>query len=483
MKDDKLEALNSKENTALCYAAATGNVNIAKLMLKKNKDLANVGSVKPVFMAALLGHADMVNFLSPWTKIAEWDITEQVELFVTYASVGMYEQALDMLKKKPSLATMKNKQDKTALHVLALKPSAFVSGSQPGILRRWINSWRTTVKQDQNMKQTAHPLLQAICAHVYECDVENLTVNEDISELLFVAAKVGNVEFLVELIRTSVDLIWEMDEQKRTIFHIAVEERHKSIFNIMVNDIGSIKGILLDSKTEDGNNLLHLAAKLAPEHKLNAISGAALQMQQELLWFEEVKKVVNRPSMVEMENKKQQTPNVLFEKQHDDLRKAGEKWMRNTATSCMVVATLIGQIIFSVQSATSSEKPNTVLYLAFLYSSAITFFSSSTSIIIFMSILTSRYSYNDFLVSLPNRLLIGVTSLFLSIASMMVAFCASFCLEYPKHHGFPLIAVLFGIFAFLPILCGLLKYRLLSDIVRVTYCSSSQFQSCKHLLY
>jgi hypothetical protein len=35
MKDDKLEALNTKGNTALCYAAATGNVNIAQLMLKK----------------------------------------------------------------------------------------------------------------------------------------------------------------------------------------------------------------------------------------------------------------------------------------------------------------------------------------------------------------------------------------------------------------------------------------------------------------
>ena len=36
---------------------------------------------------------------------------------------------------------------------------------------------------------------------------------------------------------------------------------------------------------EDGNNMLHLAAGLAPEEKLNAISGAALQMQRELLWF------------------------------------------------------------------------------------------------------------------------------------------------------------------------------------------------------
>ncbi|GMY13701.1 isoform 2 of ankyrin repeat domain-containing protein 17 [Fagus crenata] len=147
MKDDnlqalntKLEALNAKGNTSLCYAAAAGNVNIAELMLKLNTDLANVGRVKPVFMAALLGHADMVNFLSPRTNITEWEITEQVDLFVTYASVGMYEQALHMLKKNPSLATRKNNQDKTALHVLALKPSAFVSGSQPGILRRWINS-------------------------------------------------------------------------------------------------------------------------------------------------------------------------------------------------------------------------------------------------------------------------------------------------------------------------------------------------------
>ncbi|GMY13711.1 isoform 2 of ankyrin repeat domain-containing protein 17 [Fagus crenata] len=140
MKDDKLKALNTKGNTALCYAAATGNVNIAELMLNQSKDLANVGSVKPLFIAAFSGHADMVNFLSPRTNITEWDITEQVELFVTYASVGMYEQALHMLKKNPSLATRKNNQDKTALHVLALKPSAFVSGSQPGILRRWINS-------------------------------------------------------------------------------------------------------------------------------------------------------------------------------------------------------------------------------------------------------------------------------------------------------------------------------------------------------
>ena len=90
---------------------------------------------------------------------------------------------------------------------------------------------------------------------------------------------------MIEFIRIKPDLLWKTDNEGRTIFHIAVQERHDSIF-CLLNELGSIKNLILEIITEDGNNMLHLAAKLAPEQKLNAISGAALQMQQELLWFE-----------------------------------------------------------------------------------------------------------------------------------------------------------------------------------------------------
>ena len=106
-----------------------------------------------------------------------------------------------------------------------------------------------------------------------------------ISQQLLVAAKEGNVEFLIEVIRMNTNLLWIVDTNMRTIFHIAVEERHKNIFNIL-NDISSIKSLILEYITKDeGNNILHLAAKSASQHKLNAISGAALQMQQEFLWY------------------------------------------------------------------------------------------------------------------------------------------------------------------------------------------------------
>ena len=198
----------------------------------------------------------------------------------------------------------------------------------------------------------------------------------------------------------------------------------------------------------------------------------------------EVEKVV-KSTLKEMKNEAGETPIVLFATMHEELRKDGESWMRNTANSSMVVATLICSIIFTGQPTDgikhSSENSN--LELAFSVSSAIALFCSSTSLIMFLSILTSRYSYNDFLVSLPIKLMIGVASLFISIASMIVAFCASFNLKYHNHQGFPLISVVFGIFACVPILYVLLKYRLLFDIVRSTCFSSSLFKPRHRLLY
>ena len=183
-----------------------------------------------------------------------------------------------------------------------------------------------------------------------------------------------------------------------------------------------------------------------------------------------------------MPNKKEQTPYVLFEEEHEKLRKDGEKWMRDTARPYMLAATLIGCIMYSGQQDDHNSEKSKVA-LAYSVSSAIALLCSSTSLIMFLSILTSGYSYHDFYLWLPIKLMIGVTSLFISISTMMVAFCASYYLKYHKHQGFTLIVVMFGLFACLLILYGLLTYRLLCDIFRSTYWFSSLFQPRQRLVY
>ena len=89
---ENLTDVNDFGNTALTYAAAVGNVKIAKVMLNKNPELPNLGRMKPLFMAASLGHSQMVQFLYSETKeiVCGWDETEQAKLFITCVEGNLY---------------------------------------------------------------------------------------------------------------------------------------------------------------------------------------------------------------------------------------------------------------------------------------------------------------------------------------------------------------------------------------------------------
>ena len=90
LESEDLTVENYAENTALTYAAATGNVNIAKAMLEKNSSLANRGKMKPLFMAASLGHSKMVEYLYDKTEVHNWDEDEQAKLFITCVEGNLY---------------------------------------------------------------------------------------------------------------------------------------------------------------------------------------------------------------------------------------------------------------------------------------------------------------------------------------------------------------------------------------------------------
>lgn len=104
------------------------------------------------------------------------------------------------------------------------------------------------------------------------------------SRLLFTAAELGIVEFITVLIRSYPDLIWKVNDQSQTIFHVAVAHRQEKIFNL-IYEIGAHKDYIAAYKDENNNNMLHLAGKLAPSNRLKIDSGAAFQLQRELHWF------------------------------------------------------------------------------------------------------------------------------------------------------------------------------------------------------
>ncbi|CAA3019051.1 ankyrin repeat-containing protein ITN1-like isoform X2 [Olea europaea var. sylvestris] len=490
---------NKYENTALCFAVASGITKIAELMVAKNSDLPmirGINGVTALHIAALMGYRDMVWYIYSVTDNQFLSKEDYVGLLIATISSDLYDVALHILEHKPELAIEREPNGETALHVLARKTSAFSGKSKQDhcLIAKLLNKTGRTsnfrflnhamhltgiqgVIEKMLMQSQALEFVKFLWKQVLflldDSEIERLFRSP--SRPLFIAAEFGNFQFIRELILSYPDLIWKVDEQSRSIFHIAVIHRQEKIFKLLY-DIGAHKDLITSSKNPNNCNILHLAANLAPSNRLKIVSGAALQMQRELLWFKEVEKNM-QPLYKEMKDSEGRTPQMLFTQEHKGLVESGEKWMKDTASSCMLVATLITTVmfaaIFTVPGGNNNNTGTPMFlrdksFIIFSISDALALFSSVTSILMFLSILTSRYAEEDFLESLPKRLIIGLTTLFFSIASMLLAFSASFFIVVGHQLAWVIIPI--ALTACVPVtLFAFLQFPLLADVMHSTY--------------
>lgn len=107
--------------------------------------------------------------------------------------------------------------------------------------------------------------------------------------------------------------------------------------------------------------------------------------------------------------------------------------MKETTTSCTVVGALIITIMFVAAiivpggNDSNTGLPmflNNKVFALFIICDALSLISSSTSVLMFLAILTSRYAEEDFLESLPRKMIIGLSTLIFSQATMMITFYA-----------------------------------------------------------
>ncbi|PRQ38397.1 putative ankyrin repeat-containing domain, PGG domain-containing protein [Rosa chinensis] len=246
---------------------------------------------------------------------------------------------------------------------------------------------------------------------------------------VLIAAKMGITEMVEKILDKFPVAIQDVDSDNKNVILLAVENRQPHVYNLLQKR-EILKESLFRQLDNEGNSALHLAATCG-QYRPWLIPGAALQMQWEIKWYKFVKNSMPHRYFVRYNNRGQ-TPKEIFEDTHKHLIKEGSKWLIKTSESCSVVAALIATVAF----ATSATVPggldqhtgepilkDKTAFSAFTISSLVALCFSITSLDFFLSILTSRYEESDFSMDLPRKLLIGLTSLFASIASMLVSFC------------------------------------------------------------
>ncbi|CAN8257164.1 unnamed protein product [Cochlearia groenlandica] len=423
---------NTSYHTPLTVAAVTGNMTVATYLIGKSYKLQKTPGINgklPVLVAIENGHKDiaMKCFGTALPYFLEPDGYQAIMLILNAIYYNMLVFALDLLiKPRRHLAITKHSQiESIPIIVLASKPDLFPGGCRLGPLERIIYTYiqvktptMVSFRQDKDGKNTLmRKLLKCLSRCIGDASTSQVAstyhieetmemglkeCSETIDEALSNAVKYGNVDFLMEKIKNiNSEILWSM---RTSLFLLAVEFRQEKVFSLLLHGLDDRKYLLLADKDCNGNGVLHLAGYLSPPSKLSTVTGPALQMQRELQWFKEVERIV--PAIEkERVNKDGQTPMEIFTKEHEALREEGEKWFKGTATPCLLVAALIATITF-VAAAVSGGKQ---FHKDFIVSYMISFLAASTSVLIFLGILTARYSLDDFLVSLPTKMIAGLS--------------------------------------------------------------------------
>ncbi|XP_020535173.1 ankyrin repeat-containing protein At5g02620 isoform X2 [Jatropha curcas] len=475
-------------NTAFWYAARSGNLEVVQVMMEKNPDLAKIRSdvekKLPICTAARYGHRKMVRYLYDATK-DQMEEDDLIDLLINLVHTQIY--ALEVVEAHPLLVTKKDaRTQNSVLHEFARK--SHITSVQNSTILSSLNRFgkkNVVLQQEMELLKT---IWEKITTQVDDIDISYLMFGSS-GRVIFIAAEHGNVEFLMILAGSYPDVLLKVNENAQTIFHIAVLKRFENIFKL-IHELGSIKDLINGYVDGNGNNMLHLAGYLPSSNRLNFTPGAALQLQHELVWFEEVMKAMS-PQLIDAKNYDGLTPREVFLEEHKELRKEGEEWMRNTANSCMVVATLIATVVFAsaftVPGGHGQDNGIPIFlelttFKVFIVSDAISLVFSVSTVLSFLSILTSRYSIDDFRMSLPTKLILGLSFLFISILAMMIAFIATFFIIFK--HGQLKFAYPVAVIASVPIFLFIWQHALLFyQVIRSTFISSLLFRPNKNRLF
>ncbi|WJZ95918.1 hypothetical protein VitviT2T_014653 [Vitis vinifera] len=280
---------------------------------------------------------------------------------------------------------------------------------------------------------------------------------------LFLATWSGIQEIVKEIFAVHPQAFEHINCKGKNILHFAIKHRQIKIFNLVVNN-EFIARNLVRKLDDEGNSILHMVGKKRADYVPEKIQSPALQLQKELILFERVKEV-SADYFTKHLNEQKHTPEELFAETNTKLRKSATDWLKRTSENCTVVAVLIATVAFAAAyTIPGGPNQNTgfplLLYqpffMIFTLSDSLTLTFALTSVVTFLSILTSSFRFRDFKNSLIQKLMLGFTFLILSVSMMMVAFAATIVLMIHNKERWTKI-VLYSV-AFLPVTVFVISY-------------------------
>ncbi|KAL2322613.1 hypothetical protein Fmac_026992 [Flemingia macrophylla] len=252
----------------------------------------------------------------------------------------------------------------------------------------------------------------------------------DKKETAFLAAARNGIKEIVFVVQSKItSAVHETNSNKENVLLVAVKNRQINVVEMLRKHLDKeLFDSLIFEVDNKENTVLHLAALSTNSERNWQLAGIATQIMSNIKWYEYISSLLPEHFTLRR-NKHGETAIEIFEDNHKYLMKKSLEWLKETSSSCSAVATLVAGVSFAASSTvpggTEKGKPSLEgqpAFDAFAIASLMALCFSVTALMMFLSIYTSEKRLEDFRKSLPLKLLVGLTSLFLSIVSMIVTF-------------------------------------------------------------
>ncbi|KAJ9146059.1 hypothetical protein P3X46_028374 [Hevea brasiliensis] len=467
-----IEIKNILGENPIFTAAAFGQKEIVKLLTKFNYgENADNGMI---LAQSIIRFDDEKSILQ--VAIEGEHLDTALLLLKLYESLWRLEdnESLWRLENDERPWLLKDTYGRTTLDALANMPSAFKSGHTMGVFETLLykclpvhDETETEVsdilgqssmrEQDLEMEGSAvtteiaiehkgWPMVGKIWKekrkHTFALKLARslikLTDPKRCQTLLFTATEMGIVEIVRATIEEYPQVIDQLNGKLQNILHVAVLHRRKEIFDKLRGYMGEIQWKrMTEAFAGYFYTLLHQVAS-TEFYTGGTRPGPALQLQEELMWFERVKRIV--PSHYVMQRvtygEEQLTAKEMFKRTHEAQLKEAREWIKETSQACFTVAALVVAVVFAAVFTIPgglNDKGSPVFrdspyFLLFTIMDVISLVFSLSTILAFLSIHTYPLEFDDFRHSIPHKLVLGFTLLTLSMISTMLAFGATILL-------------------------------------------------------
>ncbi|CAL9205809.1 unnamed protein product [Musa hybrid cultivar] len=470
MPVETLAAKNLYGDTALHVAAAVGNSEVARELFSKREDLIGEQNVKqetPLHKAAFYGHHDMFWCLVDEGNGSPYERREDGATMLHCAIMGNEPGlALDIAEHFPLLITSRNTMAVTPLQLMVTVPGLFRSQMELGGFESILHDLYPRTRHLEKIKRTHRKALELIeflardprnmefyvlgrmqgdggapAAGFRERGGRQDQLNAPAASTrrwneppLILGAQMGIPEFVSTILRVCPEAATYLDTRGRSVLQVAIEHGNREIVRTIREMTRGKNPILpswllsrVDKRT--GRTILHFASANAPEHNQDA-----LQMQDELRWFETVRDMVPK-ELVYSRNAQEMTAEEMFTESHQALLKSCKVQLMETGRLCSgLIAAVVFASSFSIPGDKDPATGNPVYFgraafKVFSHAYVIGLSCAATSLVLFLSLAMSPNKEQQFRRIIPTKYFFARSSFGFAMLSFLVAFTCNIYLQ------------------------------------------------------